>query len=386
MNYGGAYRNTPEHLALQGRAEDLDVIENLIVNKEQRIPDVAYFGAPPSRPLTAGPLIAQGQEFHTSVWGHLGLLGLTDHLLVPDYAGYANTAAASLYPHNPAVVEMAHAQGAIAGYVHPFDDLPDPSNAAVPLTSDLPVAAALGAVDYMEIVGFSDHRSSAAIWYRLLNCGFRIPAGAGTDAMANYASLRGPVGLNRVFVHTGPDRTHAAWLQGIKAGHTFATNGPLLRFSVNGAGPGQDIRLPRGQHTLTIKATLASIVPIDRLEVVSNGTSVASFPLTGDRASFTGERTVSIDRSGWYTLRATADRDVHPVLDLYPFATTSPVYVIVDDRPIRSAADAQFFLTWIDRLESFVRGHTGWNTDAERDAVLASIARARAVYEERARP
>ena len=40
----------------------------------------------------------------------------------------------------------------------------------------------------------------ADIWYRLLNLGFRLPAGAGTDAMANYASLRGPVGMNRVFI------------------------------------------------------------------------------------------------------------------------------------------------------------------------------------------
>ncbi|HEY3280496.1 MAG TPA: hypothetical protein VGJ83_08275, partial [Gemmatimonadales bacterium] len=43
MNYGGAYRNTPRHLAFQARAEDLHVVENLIVNKEQRIPDIAYF-------------------------------------------------------------------------------------------------------------------------------------------------------------------------------------------------------------------------------------------------------------------------------------------------------------------------------------------------------
>ena len=31
MNYGGAYRNTPRHLAFQARAEDLNVLENLIV-------------------------------------------------------------------------------------------------------------------------------------------------------------------------------------------------------------------------------------------------------------------------------------------------------------------------------------------------------------------
>jgi len=34
MNYGGAYRNDPSNLAFQAHAEDLHVVENLIVNKE----------------------------------------------------------------------------------------------------------------------------------------------------------------------------------------------------------------------------------------------------------------------------------------------------------------------------------------------------------------
>ncbi len=41
MNYGGHYRQHVEGLAAQAQAEDLDVVYNLIVNKEQRIPDIA---------------------------------------------------------------------------------------------------------------------------------------------------------------------------------------------------------------------------------------------------------------------------------------------------------------------------------------------------------
>src|SRR6185436_19384860 len=74
MNYGGHYRNTLQTLAAQARAEDLDVIYNTIVNKEQRIPDIAYAGAGVTR--DAGATIYQAQEFHTSYWGHLGLLDL----------------------------------------------------------------------------------------------------------------------------------------------------------------------------------------------------------------------------------------------------------------------------------------------------------------------
>src|SRR5258706_13313879 len=58
--------------------------------------------------------------------------------------------------------------------------IPDPCPLAKPaqrITDELPVDVALGKLDYVEIVGFSDHRSTAAVWYRLLNLGFRIPAG-----------------------------------------------------------------------------------------------------------------------------------------------------------------------------------------------------------------
>src|SRR5438105_13762706 len=97
MNYGGAYRNTPRHLAFQARAEDLHVVENLIVNKEQRIPDIEYFRTSPEAVSSPGFVLMHAQEFHTSVWGHLGLLGLASHYLIPEYVGYPNTAAAYLY-------------------------------------------------------------------------------------------------------------------------------------------------------------------------------------------------------------------------------------------------------------------------------------------------
>src|SRR5271157_917671 len=127
MNYAGTYRNTPAHLVEQADAENLAIVENLIVNKEQRVPDIAYFSPQLDPASTADHLLLHGQEYHTSYWGHLGLLNLTRNLLLPGYAGYPNTAAASLYPANGNVADMAHAQGALVGYVHPFDSIPDPA-------------------------------------------------------------------------------------------------------------------------------------------------------------------------------------------------------------------------------------------------------------------
>jgi TolB protein len=286
MNYGGSYRTVPQQLAFMARAEDVHVIEELIVNKEQRVPDISYFGHGAPDPVsTPATLIVHGQEFHTSYWGHSGLLGLKSNIILPGYAAYANTPAASLYPANANVFDLGHAQGALTGYVHPFDELPNPEDTVSRVTSELPVDVALGKVDYMEIVGFSDHRSTAAVWYRLLNCGFRIPAGAGTDAMTNFASLRGPVGMNRVYVHSGDPLNHESYLRALKTGHSFATNGPLLSLAVNGKEPGSEIKFPLGSHTISVRVTMHSIVPVEHLELVQNGKVVATVPLSASGKS-----------------------------------------------------------------------------------------------------
>ena len=137
--------------------------------------------------------------------------------LTPDFSAYQQSALTSPYPHNGAVADLAHAQGALVGYVHPFDweIVPEKEKS---LTNALPVDVALGKADYIEVVGFSDHKATAAVWHRLLNLGFRLSAGAGTDAMANYASLRGPVGMNRVFLQTGGDTQRGGLAQGAARG------------------------------------------------------------------------------------------------------------------------------------------------------------------------
>jgi TolB protein len=386
MNYGGAYRNTPTRLASQARAEDLHVVENLVVNKEQRIPDIAYFRTGPDP--VSGPrfLLIHGQEFHTNYWGHTALLGLTDHYILPEYAGYPNTAAASLFPTNADVADLAHAQGALFGYVHPFDARPDPADTVAPLTYELPVDVALGKVDYIEVMGYSDHLITSQIWYRLLNCGFRLPAGAGTDAFPNFASSRGPPGLVRVFVKTGAALDHRGWLAGIKAGRTFVSNAPLLAFTLGGRGIGEEAKLPPGSHLLTAVVGLESNVPVDHLEIVGNGAVVATLPLRGGGTTAHDTVAIPVTRSGWYVLRAYSDRAELPVLDLYPFASTSPIYVRVGDEPVRSREDAEFFVRWIDRVEQGVQRHAGWNTAGEQAAVLHLLREARAVYVERAGP
>jgi len=335
-------------------------------------------------------LLFHGQEFHTSYWGHLGLLNLTQHFLIPGYAAYPETAASSPVPTNADVADLAHQQHALVGYAHPFDTTPDPAKDAS-LTDELPVDVALGKVDYIEVVGFSEHKSTAGVWYRFLNLGFHLPAAAGTDAMANYASLRGPVGLNRVYVKVPSGALNiSSWLNSLKQGHTIATNGPLIGFTLADKGPGE-VLAPRAlqvfpanvavaQNRLKFRAWLRSIVPVDHFQVVCNGKVVSDLKLSGDHQTADIEDTLRLTQSGWCLLRAWSEKSEYPILDIYPYATTSPIYINVAGSTPKSPEDAAYFVAWIDRLIDAAKSNHDWNSEQEKISVLKLLDQARSMY------
>jgi hypothetical protein len=201
--------------------------------------------------------------------------------------------------------------------------------------------------------------------------------------MANFASLRGPVGLNRVYVKVkqGGPLDVEPWLDGLKRGRTFATNGPLLGFSMEGHDPGDELKLPQGTHEVKFKAWMRSIVPIDHLEIICNGKIVREVKLAGDRQKADEDGAVSISETGWCLLRAVSDKAEYPVLDWYPYATTSPIYVTVDGSRPHPKEDAEYFIAWIDQLISGAQTNHDWNSDAEKLAVIDQFTRARGVYQ-----
>jgi hypothetical protein len=251
------------------------------------------------------------------------------------------------------------------------------------ITDELPVDVALGKLDYMEIVGFSDHRSTAAVWYKLLNLGFRIPAGAGTDATTNYAApIRGQVGMDRVYawVPAGPVNLDA-WMDALEKGHTFATNGPLVEFTLGGHSVGDELKLDRAQEAVSFTARLRSIVPVDHLELVCNGRVVQSFLLDGPKDSADMKGAIPAKESGWCVLRASSDKAEYPVLDNYAYATTSPIYVTIGGKAPRSPEDAKYFASWIDRVTDATSHYPDWNSPEEKERVLERLRDAKQVFE-----
>lgn len=140
------------------------------------------------------------------------------------------------------------------------------------------------------------HGSYEHSFYRYLDCGIKVPFSTGTDWFI--------YDFSRVYVPHDGRPTPEEWLEQLAAGRSFITNGPLLDFSVNGQGIGEDVSLEEpGRVTVTARAV--GRVDFKRLEVVLGGDVVhtESSRSVGRHfeAQFTTE--VPINQPTWIALR-----------------------------------------------------------------------------------
>src|SRR5262249_18680084 len=117
---------------------------------------------------------------------------------------------------------------------------------------------------------------SQEIYYHLLNCGLRLPPSAGSAS----GVLPNPVGYNRVYVHVDGRVDHERWWEGLGAGRSFVTNGPLLRAEAGGRLPGHVFTAAAGKEVrVELKARLTTRDTIRALEVIKDGQVERGAPL-----------------------------------------------------------------------------------------------------------
>jgi hypothetical protein len=184
-------------------------------------------------------------------------------------------------------------------------------------------------------------RWSTDIYYRVLNCGLRIPPSAGSAS----GVLPNPVGYNRVYAYCGDDFSYEKWWEGVRAGRVMVTNGPLLRPFCNEQPPGHVFKGEKGQPLeLQITANLSTRDPIDYLEVIVNGKPVHEVRLD-QLAEARGELPkLKFEESGWFLVRAVTTEP-----KTYRFASSGPWYVEFDGQPRVSKESAEFFVDWVNQ-------------------------------------
>jgi hypothetical protein len=104
---------------------------------------------------------------------------------------------------------------------------------------------------------------------------------------------------------------------------------------------------------------------------------VKTFALGGDRRRLDAEGELPVATGGWLLLRAWNDGADPEVLDIYPYATTSPVYLDLPGRPPRDSAAAAYFVAWLNHTIADAEARTDYRNAQERDEILAYLRKAR---------
>ena len=182
------------------------------------------------------------------------------------------------------------------------------------------------------------------IYFHTINCGVELSPLAGSGSGENES----PLGINCTYAHLPNAFTPAAWWDAVDHGAVVVTNGPLLRPSVSGEPPGTKFGLDDGQTLdFQIALNMASRQRVEYLEILKNGQVEIEVRLS-DWASKGGKLPpVSFDSSGWFAVRAKTN-----TVDKREFALTAPYYVESTAGPRISRKSVEFFLSWLDELES----------------------------------
>jgi len=390
LHYGGEYELAPEDAALAQRAEDAGFLNMMVANQGSGwVHDAPLFSGA-QHPLSSADHVLQwGEEYRNDFYGHLCMYGLRE-LVPPIYSGFAGTEQPHDAPANADAARHCHSVGGTLSYAHPMMDAADLervfSRKIAYEAKELPVDAALGLVDAVDVMSYpADSIETARLWYRLLNCGLRLAATAGSDTFMNtcdWGNFSNPPAGVRAFVRVDGALSTESWCAGVRAGRTFVTNAPMLRLEIGDHGIGDEIAAAAGD-VLRVEAEAGSYAPMERIELIVDGEVVASAVADdgGRHALLTHE--LRVERGCWIALRASGPEH-EAVLGGALFAHTSPIYVNVAGAPIASRADAAYFVEWIDRLIEMCEREGSYASAADRDAVVALFREAQRYYVSRA--
>lgn len=343
--------------------------------------------------------------------GHLCLLQLKDQM----YPGGDST------DHWPTLglntLKWAKRQGAVVGPAHsgwglacqssklpnyeipPFDGI-GANEYIVDVTHQVegPKGSLVPAVDFLSTVD-TPMVWELNIWYHTLNVGYRTRISGETDFPCIYGER---VGLGRSYVKVDGELTYNRWCEGIRAGRNYVGDGRshLMDFSVGGVEVGvKDSELQLAKPgKVTARVDFAAwldkeVNPIVRgrsqqekpywhierarvgdsrmvpVEFLVNGYPVARKEVAADGETREVGFEVQIDRSSWVAMRVLGS------------SHTNPVWVIVDDKPVRaSRRSAKWCLASVDQCwsqkERFI-------AKAELNDAKAAYAHAKKEYETR---
>lgn len=373
-----------EYLLQLARAEDVHVV-NMLEMGDRRD---TYFKSPYFRQHSIcrdNRCLSFGQEEPRSDYGHV--IGLNIDTLARD---------TTHYNHYDRVLEQIHrSELALSGYAH-F------AYKGEGVTKGMALFAPMGQIDFVELM--QNTQINQEDYFDYLNLGFRISAAAGSDFP--WGST---IGDCRTFAYTGNKFSTAEWFKALKQGKTFVSNGPALFLEANGKMVGEELKVDSGATVaISVKAiSHQTIGPLDRIEIYNSDgmllqqyvnstdsvkkqqrTNTADPEKTGQHTNTTRsmetlnhaatidsiqvQQHIRVKESQWVTAAVFCKNGA--------LAHTSPVYIIVDNKPVFNRKKAPALIARQNELLDLIIQEEQLKTHPDK-GILERVERAKQYYQ-----
>ena len=369
----------PPSALFEMQAENLRVGNILVLEHMGKIYSAEHFRGELDPISDPRHLVYYNQEYRNQTLGHVSLLNLkklvepisTGGLAVPETTvyrySYLRPSRKGFPRHGQEgwpdalvldAMRETHRQGGLVNWAH-----------LRPAQLEFPIDMVFGEIDTADILTHTRLPQALKLWYHLLNCGFRLPATAGTDRIGPEE----PVGHQRVYVKLDGPLTYPAWMEGLRQGRSFVTNGPMVSLSVDGRGPGETLTISK-RKVLRIEARARSLRSFERLEIVVNGKVAASVPAQdqGRRAELRLD--YPADRSLWIAARCMGGSPEETSIWTHPlFAHANPVHIDFPGRDLAEAESGCYLLDFLKPLQKWAREEAWFENREKKDQALATI-------------
>ncbi|WP_350247802.1 CehA/McbA family metallohydrolase (plasmid) [Rhodococcus sp. D-6] len=337
-----------------------------------------------------GRLLTWGYEYRNDMFGHF-------HTLMPEeppaiyHTGHAGSDQPHDWPPNAVAAREAKEHAATVGYAHPVfwpisDDVNpafEPHRARLPVARELVADAVLGLVDSVDI-GQPAHIDGAEhLYHRLLGCGLKLAATAGTDAILSHKRgwfQANQPGLYRCYAYLGEDRLSVeAWREAMRAGRTFVTSGPWLELEVDGrmVGDTVDIAGP-GKVRATVRCQGDDV---EYVSIVGPGGTLATVEVGRGQELTTLTADVHVAQPSWLAAVARGGT-VQTWVGEQPqaYAHTSPVWVTFQGQAVANPQDALWCVDWLDKFEQLAREEGSFAEPKQLEDLVEILDQARYKY------
>lgn len=244
-------------------------------------------------------------------------------------------------------------------------------------------------------------------YYAYLNCGFRMRPTGGTGSGFHPV----PAGFGRVYVECPGEFSYEKWMEGLNAGRSFVSTGPMLEVTFDEQPAGTVFQNAK-PHRVMVKGTIHSPSSNHQVEVILNGlpisvtcknaTEISSGCEIFLKPKSTFEIEVPLEHSSWIAVRcfdyrfhestpySDWNRMIHATLRASQdangleafrrncrvrYAHTAPVYFEIDGPIKPRQREVNYF---IERMKAEIARNTGVLADDE----VAEYRKALEIYQE----